>query len=246
MKKYQLLIAMLLILAFSACREDNLSSESDEEEEIVDLTDYSDWSDETHSKDAELNYDVVFNQNEVLRFDIEISSDDWIDMQYDLASILGSSGGRPGMASEVSSDPMWVPCSFKFNGTEWYHVGIRYKGNSSLQSAYQSGIRKLSFKLDFDEFEDDYPAIKNQRFYGFKQLNLKNNYDDSSLMREKVGADVFREFGLASSQTAFCVVYIDYGNGPQYYGVYTLVEEVDDTVIETQFTDGSGNLYKPD
>ena len=51
---------------------------------------------------------------------------------------------------------------------------------------------------------------------------------------------------MASSETAFCVVYIDYGSGPQYYGVYTLVEEVDDSVIKTQFAQGTGNLYKPD
>ena len=143
-------------------------------------------------------------------------------------------------------DPIWVPCSFNFNDTEWYHVGIRFKGNSSLQSAYRSGNNKLSFKLDFDEFEDDYPQIKNQRFYGFKQLNLNNNYNDPSLMREKVGADLFRQFGLASAQTAFCVVYVDHGEGPQYFGVYALIEEVDDTVLESQFINDSGNLYKPD
>lgn len=120
------------------------------------------------------------------------------------------------------------------------------QGNSSLKTPYNSGIKKFSFKIDFDEFEDDYPAIKNQRFYGFKQLNLKNNFKDPSFMREKMGADLFRQFGLASSQTAFCVVYVDNGTGPQYYGLYSLVEEVDDTVIKTQFDDGSGNLYKPE
>ena len=44
----------------------------------------------------------------------------------------------------------------------------------------RQGILKLPFKLDFDEFEDDYPQIDNQRFYGFKKLSLKNNYDDQS------------------------------------------------------------------
>ncbi|WP_321373322.1 CotH kinase family protein [uncultured Draconibacterium sp.] len=247
MKTFSLITTTILLLLFCACRDEESIVENEEEEEevIIDMTDYSDWDDATHSKSAELNYDVVFNQNEVLRFDITIDSDDWSDMQSNLSSILSSSSGRPGQSIDFD-DPMFVPCSFKFNDTEWYHVGIRYKGNSSLQSAYQSGIKKLSFKLDFDEFEDDYPAIKNQRFYGFKQLNLKNNYLDLSQMREKVGADVFRQFGLASSQTAFCVVYVDYGSGPQYYGLYTIVEEVDDSVIKTQFTDGSGNLYKPD
>ncbi len=244
MKKYNLILMALIIIVFSACRKDDLILES--EEEIIDLTDYTDWTDATHGSISEANYDVVFNQNEVLRFDIKINSDDWSEMQSDLSSVLGSSSGRPGGSISTSSDPMWVPCSFYFNDREWYHAGIRYKGNSSLQTTYQSGLKKFSFKLDFDEFDDDYPAIANQRFYGFRQLNLKNNYDDASLMREKVGSDLFRQFGLASSNTAFCVVYLDNGSGPQYYGVYTLVEEVDDTVIEDQFSNGSGNLYKPD
>jgi len=51
---------------------------------------------------------------------------------------------------------------------------------------------------------------------------------------------------VASAQTAFCVVYIDNGSGPQYYGVYALVEEVDNTVYKTQFSQDTGNLYKPD
>jgi spore coat protein CotH len=247
MKKISLIITAIFIMMFSACRDDdNIVEEEDEvDEEIIDTADYSDWDDATHSNDAELNYDVVFNQNEVLRFDITIDSDDWSDMQDELDDLLSSSSSRGGVSLDFD-DPSFVPCSFKFNDTEWYHVGIRYKGNSSLQSAYSSGISKLSFKLDFDEFEDDYPAITDQRFYGFKQLNLNNNYDDASLMREKVGADLFRQFGLVSAQTAFCVVYIDHGSGSQYYGVYTLIEEVDDTVYKTQFEQSTGNLYKPD
>ncbi len=244
-----------------------LSCHSNENQ--VEATDFSDWSNDTHSKNVDPDYSVVFNQDEVLRFDIEIDSENWITMQKDLYENLGSNVGRStgdrpqrgkpvrektasngvplDKMSEMSDfDPVWVSCSFNFNNTEWYNVGIRYKGNSSLRSAYQNGIGKLSFKLDFDEFEDDYPELKNQRFYGFKQLNLNNNYDDQSLMREKVASDLFREFGLVSAQTTFCEVYIDYGSGSQYMGLYTLVEEIDDTVLETQLGDDSGNIYKPD
>ncbi|NQU53253.1 MAG: CotH kinase family protein [Bacteroidetes bacterium] len=251
MKKYSLIFTALLIIVFNACREDGLLDEIDDEtEEIIDLSDYADWTEATHSNIAEPDYSVVFNQNKVLRFDIEINSSDWSTMQSDLQDILGSSGGGGPQGGGAPADlgdtnPMWIPCSFNFNGKQWYNVGIRYKGNSSLRSA-QSGNNKLSLKLDFDEFEDDYPALKNQRFYGFKQLNLNNNYNDASLMREKVGADLFREFGLISAQTTFCTVYINNGSGSQYFGVYALVEEVDDTVLDTQLGDDSGNLYKPD
>jgi spore coat protein CotH len=64
-------------------------------------------------------------------------------------------------------------------------------------------------------------------------------------MREKTTSDLFREFGIPAARTAFCEVWIDYGQGSKYFGLYTIVEEVDDTVIDTQFQ-GGGNLYKPE
>ena len=255
MKHLLIIISTTLLVLFNACRDDNTVIEENVEEEIIDMSDYPDWDDATHSKNAELNYSTVFDQSGVLRFDIQINADNWKIMEDDLTANLGNTGVRPpgGMGGggpiggeESTFDPVWVPCSFNFNSTEWYNVGIRYKGNSSLRSAYQSGIKKLSFKLDFDEFEDDYPELKNQRFYGFKQLNLNNNFDDGSLLREKVVADFFRAFGLISSQTAFCELYVDNGSGPQFYGLYTIVEEMDDTVLDSQLSDGSGNIYKPE
>ena len=251
MMKYYLIFIATAMCTVAGCRKDLLiENEGNEENLILDRTSYPDWSDSTHSSEAEPDYSMVFNQSDVLRFDIEISSENWETMQSDLASNLGSNsgpgGGRGGIPTSSDFTPVWVSCSFKFNGLEWYHVGIRYKGNSSLSTAYQSGNNKLSLKLDFDEFEDDYPALKNQRFYGFKQLNLNNNFDDASVMREKVASDLFRDFGLVSAKTTFCVVYVNHGTESQYFGVYTLVEEVDDTVLEDQLGSDSGNLYKPD
>ncbi len=218
---------------------DNDVEEYDPEQSDTDL--YPDWSELTHSNAADPNFDVVFAQGKVQRMDITLTSSNWSAMKSDLSSNINK-------VNSSSSDytPVWKPCTVTFNDTDWYNVGVRFKGNSSLSSAYNSGVMKLSFKLDFDEFEDDYPELKNQRFYGFKQLNVGNNYKDNSLMREKVVSDLFRAFGLASANTAFYELYVDTGSGAQYFGLYTLVEEVDDTVIETQFSDGSGNLYKPD
>lgn len=157
----------------------------------------------------------------------------------------GGPGGGPGGSSNTT-DPIFVPAEVFYNSKEWYRVGVRFKGNSSLRGTWNRGTYKLSFKLDFDEYEDDYPQIKNQRFYGFKKLSLKNNCDDKSMLREKVAIDVFRRAGLVASHTSFYTVYVDYGEGAKYFGVYTMVEEVDDTVIDTQFSSDDGNLYKPD
>jgi hypothetical protein len=157
----------------------------------------------------------------------------------------GGEGGGGGNANLGSSEnPMFGETQVFFNGTQWYNVGLRFKGNSSLSSAWQSGTLKLPFKMDFDEFEDDYPELKNQRFYGFKQLSFSSGYSDASLMREKLAAESFEAAGIAAPKTAFYELYIDYGEGPTYFGLYTAVEVVDDTLTERVFGDDSGNIYK--
>jgi len=156
----------------------------------------------------------------------------------------GFGGGMMGAESD-DNNPIWVTATIEFEGEVWSYVGIRFKGNSSLRQSWSSGSLKFPLKLDFDEFEDQYPEIDDQRFFGFKQLTLSSNFSDSSQLREKVTADIFREAGIAAPYTAFYEVYLDYGEGPVYLGLYTMVEVVDDTVIQTQFDDDSGNVYKP-
>ena len=207
----------------------------------------TDWTEATHSNDVDPNYDEVFDDTLVKRFDFVVTADRWQSMLDDMTATYGEFGrpSGPGLI-DTDEDPIFVPADVYYNGTQWYRVGIRFKGNSTLQGAWQQGILKLSFKMDFDEFEDDYPQIDNQRFYGFKKFSLKNNYDDQSLLREKVASDVFRKAGVPVSHTAFYTLYVDHGNGPEYFGLYTLVEEVDGEVLDTQFTSDDGNLYKPE
>ncbi len=253
MKQHTLILLILLlaliILSGVNCANPSGSSASSG----IDLGDETaletpDWTSETHSNDVDPDYDVVFEEGTVKRLDLTISAENWTAMQSDLDENLSSGGfgGPGGGVADVDFTPVWVPATLSFEGKDWYKVGIRYKGNSTLRNAYQSNTDKYPFKLDFDEFEDDFPVINNQRFYGFKQLNLSNNDSDGSFMREKLASDLFREFGVAAPRTAFYAVYLDRGNGSEFIGLYTLVEEVDDSVPDSQFPDNDGNLYKPD
>ena len=214
-----------------------------------------DWSFTTHSSSAPLNYDMVFPQDKVNRLDIKIETDDWQEMRADLDDLYGSGvspggPGGPGNAGGGSmtfaeETPVYVPCTVEFNDMDWYYVGIRYKGNSSL-SAYSQGVNKLPFRLDFDQFEEEYPAMYGQTFYGFPALSMSSNYSDQSFLREKIGADLFREFGVPAPETAFYELYIDYGDGPVYFGLYTAVEVVFESMLKTQFGSDHGNCYKPE
>ncbi|MFT6629126.1 MAG: spore coat protein H [Flavobacteriales bacterium] len=220
------------------------SSQLDAETDAVEIDRENDtWTTATHENGIDPDYATVFPDDEVLRLDITISAEDWATMQADLDENLDGGGGPGG--ADLDFTPVVTEASIAFNGAVWNHVGIRFKGNSSLFNAYQEG-EKYPMKLDFDEWEDLYPAVDDQRFFGFKQLNLGSNYKDSSFMRDKVTNDLFRDFGVPAAHAAFAEVYLDIGDGLEFVGVYALVEEVDDTVYEEQFESDEGNLYKPD
>ena len=245
------------------------------------------WTEESHGKDAQPNYSVVFPQDKVSRMDITIAAEDWQimwdDMTDNYGEFGGSSGGQrfggdPGRMDPVAGEepatparnegfaapgegagggiggnlnfsdqnPVYRPCTVSFEGKTWQHIGIRFKGNSSLTSTWSSGIYKISFRLDTDKFEDDYPAVDNQRFYGFKELSLTSNFRDESLIREKVAPEIFRAAGVPAPQTAFYRLYVDHGEGSTYFGLYTLIEVPREPMLKAQFGDGSGNLYKPE
>jgi hypothetical protein len=163
----------------------------------------------------------------------------------------GAPGPLPGDGFDAGGplgstrNPIYVPSTVEYEGATWWYVGIRFKGQSSLTSSWSSGIGKLPLRLDFDQFEGEHPEIDNQRFYGFKELSLASNWSDSSLLREKVAHDIFREAGVPAPRTAFYRVYIDFGEGPQYFGLYTATETPDKPMLDAQFGAAGGNLYKP-
>lgn len=161
----------------------------------------------------------------------------------------GGMGMDPGMGGTdfLPRTPIYVECEVTEDATTWQHVGIRFKGNSSLATAWSSGIYKMPLRLNFDKFEDEHPDIKNQRYHGFDSLSLSNGAMDASLLRDKLGTDVFADAGLPAPATAFYRIFIDHGEGPLYFGLYTGIElPDDDSFLDRRFGGHEGNLYKPD
>jgi spore coat protein CotH len=100
----------------------------------------------------------------------------------------------------TSTNPIWVPATVAFNGRTWTNVGVRFKGNSTLSNGWRNGTDKLPLKLDFDEFEEDYPEIDGQRFYGLR-IFLSNNQNED-VHAETVAYSLLEEAGLPASKTA--------------------------------------------
>lgn len=241
-------LATVLACSVQSCKDPVL--EDDEHENSSFATPA--WTDATHGKKASPNYEVVFADNEVKKLELRMTAADWASVKADMKALWGfdfgsATGGKPGGPGAFpTEEPAYVPVSLKLNDIEWYKVGFRLKGNSTLGNSWRSGIYKLPFRLNFDKYEDDYPQIEDQRFYGFKELSMSPGVNDNSLIREKLGSEIFRMAGIPSARAAFYRVYIDFGEGLKYCGVYTMVEVVDDTMIESQFGDDKGNIYKPE
>jgi len=107
-------------------------------------------------------------------------------------------------------------------------VGFRLRGNTSRYS------NKKSFKISFNRF------TKGGKYYGVEKLNLNGEHNDPSVIRSKIGWDIFRHFDIPAPRANHVEVYI---NG-DYYGLYISVEHIDEEFVKSRFTYNDGNLYK--
>ncbi len=147
----------------------------------------------------------------------------------------GTTGWYDTLYDSHANDPddPYFPAGFSGDGVTIDTVGVRFKGNSSFSA---NGIKK-SFKIDFDEYDEDNDELV---FYDLKKLNLNNGFKDPTMLREKLFLDFAGDF-VAAPRAVHTKVYV---NG-EYYGLYTAVEQVDKTFVQNRFGDDEdGNLFK--
>lgn len=127
---------------------------------------------------------------------------------------------------------LYMQCDMSIDGRSVPSVGIKTKGNSSFNN--QSS--KKSFKIDLNEY------VAGQDFDGIKKFNLNNGFKDPTLLREKICLDFLNNHGIDAPRCTFARVYL---NGV-YWGLYSLVEEVNSKFLKQHYPDNDGNLYKGD
>lgn len=204
------------------------------------------------------DYNWVFPEAEMRNIVIQLGQVNWEkiqkDMEYRTARKFGSATTIPGAVppagngnlDAVPGDPIYVEADVLQGSNQWKKVGFRLKGNASLNATWRSGVYKLPFKIQFDEFEDKFTETKNQRFYGFKELSFAPSYGDNTFMKEKLLTDLFRKAGVMACKVAYYKVYIDFGQGQKYCGVYQAIETVEEHMVEIQSGLKVGNVYKPE
>lgn len=126
----------------------------------------------------------------------------------------------------------YMKCEVTFDGTLYPDTGVRFKGNSS----YSGPGQKKPFKLDLEEFVDD------QMHDGLKQFSLNNGFKDPSFLREKLALDFMTQHGIAAPRCTFSRLYIS----GEYWGLYSVVEDIGKAFLSQRFGNNDGNLFKGD
>ena len=170
----------------------------------------------------------VFDQDVIRTYNIVIS-------ESDLAAI-----------DLAPADEVYVNGMLEFEGKVYGPLAVRYKGSvggflAPCTAAGSVGARpgpktgKCSMKIDFDRVDPD------ARFYGLKKLNFHSMDRDPSMLRDRLGYSLFREFGVAAPRAMHARVLI---NG-KLEGLYVVVEQIDGRFTDSRFSEGGdGNLYK--
>jgi spore coat protein CotH len=167
---------------------------------------------------GKLGYEKYFNEDSVMTVDILADKTEWNKM-----------------ISNAQSEE-YIQCDVVINGEEIDNVGIRAKGNSSLQQVAASGSERYSFKIEFDHY------VNGQTFHGLDKLVLNNTQADASYMKEFMAYEIFESVGVKVPLHSYTQIMLNGENK----GLYLAVESMEESYAYRVFGADFGQLYSPE
>ena len=194
-----------------------------------------------NSKD--FSADDLFQLKKIWTVDLVVAPAEWkamtprMDGPHGPSALIGPEGGRNGYLAAQGLVFDWAHADFSIDGKSFKDVGLRYKGNGT----FAQGRNKISMKLNLTKYQ------KGQKLAGMSMLNLANNITDAGWMNEELAYKLFRDAGAPSPRSSYAKVYVTIPGQMErrYMGLYSLIEEVDDTFVQTRFGSKGGALMKP-
>jgi hypothetical protein len=122
-----------------------------------------------------------------------------------------------------------VGATLVYAGREW-PCGLRLKGASSFRGMDE----KAAFKIDFHAWDED------ATFFGVRRLTLDNMVQDPSKLSESLSYWLHAAVGGAAPRHGWACLRV----GGEDFGLYSLVETMDEQFVAQQFADPTGNLYE--
>ena len=219
---FAVIFSSLILLSVCSCTQNPENTQSSEEEKTVSISSESSQNAEniSDSETKTADYETAVFGNDVLDINITVSEDKWNEF-------LKNAGSKP-----------YVQCDIEINGETYKDVGIKTKGNTSLQQLVNDDTTtRYSLKVNFDKYNEG------QTCHGLDKLALNNIYADSTYLKEYMSYDLMKYMNVPSSLCTFAEIKV---NG-EHFGFYLAVEDVDDSYIERNYgTDNSVKAYKPE
>ena len=137
------------------------------------------------------------------------------------------------LLQNAADEPYVLTQSVTIGHTTLGYCGLRTKGNFTLAHAYSDnpGSDRFSFTVNFGEYVTKADFGEKQTFFGCDRISFNNFYFDKSMLKEFFSLMLMEEMGLPTPQFGLAKLYI---NG-EYYGVYAMVEALDESILEQYF-----------
>lgn len=127
----------------------------------------------------------------------------------------------------------YIMADVAVNGKKYSYVGVRPKGNNSLQQVYSSDSDRYSFKIKFDEY------AAGQTCGGLDMLVLNDMLGDATYMKEYTTFEMMRELGIETPYFGYAKITV---NGEDW-GLYLALEAYNDSYKQRVSGNESGTLY---
>jgi uncharacterized protein (TIGR03437 family) len=120
----------------------------------------------------------------------------------------------------------YYSANFASGSASLQNIGIKSRGSGS-RSPY-----KPNLTVKFNKYQK-------QKFLTHNSILLKANNQDGSMMREYLTMSLMRRLGLPAPREAPARLYV---NG-EFFGLYTIVEDIDDDFLKRVFGESTGYMY---
>ena len=174
-------------------------------------------------------------ENGIYIFDDSLVHDIKIDMTEEDYNLMITTFNETG-------EKEYFPVDIAIDGVTIKNVGLRLKGNSSLNGLFRknSAVQDVQapYLIKFDKY------VKGQSYQGYKEIAVRTGSFNggSALLEEPLSLFIYQKSGQIVPEYSYASVKVADNNS--YY--YVMCENIDGNYIEKHFAGTDGILYKKD
>lgn len=134
-----------------------------------------------------------------------------------------------------AKEEKYVEATITIDGEVFENVGLRVKGNNSLRLVERYGLTRYSMKIEFDHYNKDL------NYYGLDKMSLDCSFQDNSYLKNYMTYQMMSFMEVPSSLCSYTWVTIN----DKDWGLFLVIEEVEEAFVKRNFGKNYGKLYKP-